>query len=290
MPRTQPTTRLWEHKDRCLPDTRVELRKQIMEWSREPYSPLIFWLNGMAGTGKSTIARSIAEELENTGQLAASFFFSRGGGNLSHAGEFVTTIAIQLAKRSKVLRNYICEAVQSDRDVASQALRIQWEQLIISPLSKLNAKPPQPPFVLVIDALDECDGDDDIKLLLRLFAETKSIRIFTTSRPETPIRLGFRDMEGIFHRDLALHEVSRDIVDLDIAVFFKVRFREIIKNSESLTTDWPGEGEISTLVQKACGLFIYAATVCRFINTQLDLWPPQGLLEVFLPPNEPKPT
>ncbi|KAF3277773.1 hypothetical protein TWF970_005026 [Orbilia oligospora] len=275
-------SRLWEHSDRCLPDTRVELRNQILEWSEEPSSPPIFWLNGMAGTGKSTVARTIAEEFENKGQLAASFFFSRSGGNLSHAGEFVTTIAVQLANRSKPLKNYICEAVEADRSIASQTLRTQWKQLVLLPVSKLNQSTPRP-FLFVVDALDECDGDDDITLLLQLFTGMEGVRVFITSRPETPIRLGFRNMKEFFHRDLALHDISRTIVYQDISKFFRVRFGKIIKNSELLPLDWPGEDKIATLVRNAGGLFIYAATICRFIGTQLNQWPPQGLLEVFLP-------
>ncbi|KAK6495981.1 hypothetical protein TWF481_003026 [Arthrobotrys musiformis] len=283
-------SRLWEHTDRCLPDTRIDLLKDITAWSQEPSGQIIFWLNGMAGTGKSTIARTVANELAVKGQLAASFFFSRGGGNLSHAEMFVTTIAMQLANRLKPLKHHICRAIQDDRKIASQALRAQWDQLVLSPLSNFNAHSPQP-FVLIIDALDECEGDNDIRLLLQLFAETASIkgiqiRVFITSRPETPIWLGFRAMAGIIHFDLALHEVSRAIVDHDISVFFKTHFKEIRDISESVPTDWPGNEIIDILVRKAGGLFIYAATVCRFIKTQSDQWLPQRLLETFLPQNE----
>ncbi|KAF3309169.1 hypothetical protein TWF173_011399 [Orbilia oligospora] len=236
----------------------------------------------MAGTGKSTIARTIAEEFENKGQLVASFFFSRSSRNLSHAGEFVTTIAVQLANRSKLLKNYICEAVEAGRSIASQNLRTQWKQLVLLPVSKLNQNTSRP-FLFVVDALDECNGDDDIALLLHLLTGMEGIRVFITSRPETPIRLGFRNMKEIYHRDLALHEISRSIVDQDISTFFRVRFGKIIENSELLPLDWPGEDKITTLVRNAGGLFIYAATICRFIGTQSNQWPPQGLLEVFLP-------
>jgi len=34
-----------------------------MDWCDDPDSKCIFWLNGMAGTGKSTISRTIAREL-----------------------------------------------------------------------------------------------------------------------------------------------------------------------------------------------------------------------------------
>jgi hypothetical protein len=60
----------------------------------------IFWLSGWAGTGKSTIAWTVAHEYHNRGCLEARFFFSRGKEDVSHAGEFFTSIATQLAQNS----------------------------------------------------------------------------------------------------------------------------------------------------------------------------------------------
>jgi len=96
-------------------------------------------------------------------------------------------------------------------------------------------------------------------------------------------------MPGILHHDLVLDDVSREIVDHDIEIFLSARFGEIRENSEYLPPDWPGDKAIDTLVRKAGGLFIYAATVCRFIKIN-DKWSPQQLLEVFLPPEDPKPS
>src|SRR5437764_2131543 len=45
------------HEPICLPNTRVELLNQIKNWNDDPNGECIFWLNGMAGIGKSTIAR-----------------------------------------------------------------------------------------------------------------------------------------------------------------------------------------------------------------------------------------
>lgn len=44
-----------QHEDECLPGTRTELLCQIAEWATSSRSKPIYWLNGMAGTGKSTI-------------------------------------------------------------------------------------------------------------------------------------------------------------------------------------------------------------------------------------------
>ncbi|KAF7506684.1 hypothetical protein GJ744_011513 [Endocarpon pusillum] len=82
-----------EHNARCYQGTRVELLRQIDIWASDRGSECIFWLNGMAGTGKSTISRTVAQNLADVGDLGASFFFKRGEGDRGHAGLFISTIA-----------------------------------------------------------------------------------------------------------------------------------------------------------------------------------------------------
>src|SRR5437667_4485535 len=65
-------SRIWEHEPQCLPETRVDLLEQIMMWNTNPNSACIFWLNGMVGTGKSTIARTVARKLNEEECLGAS--------------------------------------------------------------------------------------------------------------------------------------------------------------------------------------------------------------------------
>jgi hypothetical protein len=71
-----------QHEPMCLHNTRVELLGQIFDWSDgQDERCFMFWLNGLAGTGKSTIARTVAREYFEQGRLGASFFFSRSGGD-----------------------------------------------------------------------------------------------------------------------------------------------------------------------------------------------------------------
>jgi hypothetical protein len=83
--------------------------------------------------------------------------------------------AIQLANSVPTLRRYICEAVTERSDITNQSLRDQWHQLILRPLSKLddNGNGCYSSYVLIIDALDECDDDNNVRII--------------TSRPKIPI-------------------------------------------------------------------------------------------------------
>lgn len=85
-----------QHEDECLPGTRTELRRQIDEWAASPQGKCIFWLNGMAGTGKSTISRTVAKSFKQAKLLGASFFFKRGEGDRGNATKLFPTIARQL--------------------------------------------------------------------------------------------------------------------------------------------------------------------------------------------------
>jgi hypothetical protein len=221
----------------------------------------------MAGTGKSTTARTVARKLNEKGCLGASFFFSRGRGDLGHAGMFFTTLAAQLANTLPTLRPHICRALVEKFNISQQGLAEQWKYLIFQPLSTLTKVLRQSQtFGLVIDALDECEGQEDIRLILRLLAQAKTLesvqlRVFVTSRPETPIRLGFYNIPEGAHQDYILHNISPSIIDRDISAFYRHELQTALEKG-----DLPEQQTIELLVKKAGGLFIWAATACRFIN------------------------
>lgn len=274
-----------QHEPRCVQNTRVDLMHQVQTWNSGD-EECIFWLTGMAGTGKSTIARSIACAFADQKGLGASFFFSRGVGDLGRADRFVSTLAHQIAIRFPLLKQRISQAIADNNNITRQGLHDQWKELILKPLSTLNR--PNSTLTLVIDALDECEREEDIKLILQLFVEVKDLvavklKIFLTSRPEKPIRLGFRDMPEILHQDLILHGIPPLIVEHDISVFLRHELKKI-KKDHGLVNGWPGDTDINSLVKRSGCLFIYIATACRFIGDQS--WQPQERLSLILESND----
>jgi Mrp family chromosome partitioning ATPase len=262
-----------EHNARCLPDTRTELLDEITTWANSKDSKSIFWLSGMAGTGKSTIARTVAQSFASRGQLGASFFFKKGEGERGNASRFFTTIATDLVACEPDMLRGIRKTLDEDLAISQRALKDQFEKLILQPLLEVKqARTRALARVIVIDALDECEREADIRAILQLLARTKDLRpvplrIMVTSRPELHIRLGFREMPNGTYQDLVLHEVQRSTIKHDIRLFLEHNLRAIQKD-RALSSDWPATQQILTLVELAVPLFIYAATVCRYVNTK----------------------
>lgn len=259
-----------QHDPICLPGTRVDVLNEITAWANSDDQRCVFWLNGMAGSGKSTIARTIARQYYEQDHLGASFFFSKGGGDVSDAGKFFTSIAAQLADTSDAIKSCICEAIRKRRDIANKGLYDQWHQLILQPLSKLDSNFPHSSLILVVDALDECDDENNIRAIVQLLAEARSLRnvrlrVFITSRPEISIRHEFHHIPEIQHYDFVLHNISRSIIDRDISIFLEHNFKNF-RQGRPLAPSWPGKQAIVHLVCKSGGLFIWAATAYRFIS------------------------
>jgi hypothetical protein len=152
-------------------------------------------------------------------------------------------------------------------------VQTQYEKLIVQPLASV-ANDAQP-IVLVLDALDECENDDEVRRLIHLLSQTNrsglNLKAFVTSRPELPIRLGFRAIQGQY-TGLILHQLPKGIVEHDIAAYLTSELAMIRDVHNSLTSEanrlppsWPGQENMRTLVNMAVPLFIFAATVCRFI-------------------------
>jgi hypothetical protein len=277
-------------EDFCLLDTRTELQSRVSGWADSTAGQCIFWLKGMAGTGKSTIARTVARSFEKKGQLGATFFFKRGEADRFGTGEakpnynakhFISTITSQLAARHQQLVPDILNAIENDPNISFKSLSEQFEKLLFQPLLKLHLNQPTT-TVIVIDALDECDREDDIEVILQLLprlqnSQSVRLRIFLTSRPELPVRLGFGQDNN--HQEVALHGLPNPVIEHDIRLFLEYKFSAIQKK-RSLPLHWPGNENLERLVKMAVPSFIFAATICRFVGDRR--WRPEKRLEAIL--------
>jgi AAA ATPase domain len=249
----------------CFPNTRVDIIEQITKWAGQSDTATIFWLSGTRGVGKTTIARTIAQDFYNKERLGASFFF-RANGDVNNASKFFTTIAVQLAEKQTTLKRYIRDAVEEYSDIANRGLREQWNQLIYRPLSKLFG-PPQQPLVLVIDALDMCSGDADVKLIISLMSEAQGLKtiplkFFITCRPEVLKRYNISASDTQHSKYVC--ELGTCAPDNDISKFVEADLKRLL-GTHAFSTYWPGEANIASLVRNSGGSFLWAATACRFI-------------------------
>ncbi|KAL4906329.1 hypothetical protein BDW74DRAFT_177343 [Aspergillus multicolor] len=177
-----------QDKARCLEGTQTKTLTQVQEWSEEPGKP-VFWLQGMAGTGKSTISRTFAAALQDrkrlvsgtplpdSMRLGASFFFDKTKAEGNNANGLFTTIVRSIASVVPSLHDYLCAALESNENIQNQSLENQWKKLILEPLRQLQYDlPSELTLVVIIDALDECEPQSDCKKLLSLLCGIKGLQ------------------------------------------------------------------------------------------------------------------
>jgi hypothetical protein len=189
---------------------------------------------------------------------------------VSHASKFFTSIAVQLARNIPRIQGFISDAIIEQKDIANETLSDQWHQLVLRPLSRLESGSSPSLYVLVVDALDECDSEGDIRIILQLLTKARTLktvrlRVFLTSRPEIPLRHGFSQIPDTELQDFVLHNISPSIINHDISIFLQYNLN-LIAGERSLGTGWPGKQIVERLVDNASGLFIWAATASRFIR------------------------
>ena len=241
-----------------------------MGWAKDPQEKRVFWLNGLAGTGKSTIAQTFSEMAAQDGTLGASFFCSRDYLNRKELKNIFPTLSYQLARRYTSFRSQIVEIVKKDPSVARNSIVSQLRELIINPLSSTKIS-----CVIVIDALDECIDDQPASAILsvlgRYAKELSSVKLFITGRPEPRIRTGFRlpllePLTQIF----LLHGVELTSINEDIRLYLQDKLNAIAKRRSGLDlpNPWPCDEDLKTLTEKSSGLFIFASTLARFIESE----------------------
>jgi len=241
-----------------------------MSWAKSTQDQPVFWLNGLAGTGKSTIAQTFSEMANDDDMLGASFFCSRDYLERKVLKNIFPTLGYQLACRYPRFRDHLLKAIKRDPSVAHNSLISQLRHLLVDPLSSTGIS-----CVIVIDALDECVDDQPasaiISVLGRLVSKLPLVKFFITGRPEPRIRSGFRlPLLEPFTQIFLLHEVDPTSVEGDIRLYLTERLTAIAKRRSGLDLPqvWPSDEEITVLVRKSSGLFIFASTVARFIESE----------------------
>ena len=269
-----------QHSDRqsCLTGTREAILDKIESWTKDFDGSPVFWLNGLAGTGKSTIAQSTAEHLFADGQLGASFFCSRDFKDRSDLRFIFPTLSFQLAYKYPNFRSVLIPLLQSDPDIEYEPLHSQMERLIVDPLKRTQIS-----TVIIIDALDECIDDEPQSAILsvmgRLVEQIPKVKFFITGRPEPRIQSGFRlKLLRPLTKIFVLHTVEHSVVNADIRRFFKTRLSELAQQHQ--LTGWPSDDHVDLLCERAAGLFVYAVATVKFLGHKVC--PPKQQLNVII--------
>jgi len=260
----------YQHGDRqgCLTGTRENVLNKIECWTEDFDKSPVFWLNGLAGTGKSTIAQTIAERAFANGCLGASFFCSRGFEDRSNLKSVFPTLAFQLAQRYSSFRSSLIPLLQSNPDIIYESLQDQMNKLLVEPLQSACLS-----TVIVIDALDECNDEDPESAILLVLGQSISeiprVKFFVTSRPETHIMTGFRGpllagLTDVF----TLHDIGPSTVNNDIHYFFKHGLSKLAQQRGGVE-GWPTSKQLDDLCKRAAGFFVYAVATLNFLKHKI---------------------
>jgi len=246
--------------------TRVKVLEELDTWASNANSSKVYWMVGMAGIGKSTIAHTFCENLEAKNILGGSFFASRASEKTRNARLIIPVIAHALARASPPIKVEVVKAIEDDPTLAEPTyinINEQFKQLVYNPLRTTAGVGDKRYKVVVIDAVDECANLEVVAAFIKLVLEWASkipLKIFLASRDEYRIRNAFGSTDSI---RFYLHEIEKDVVENDIRKYLETSFARI-KDDDS--EEWPSSSELSSLVARSGTLFIYAATAVRYIT------------------------
>jgi len=247
--------------------TRVSVLTKFIDWvNSDPIR--IFWLAGMAGTGKTSIAVTLCRMLHDDPGiiLGGTFFCSLSAGSV-HRTEvrcILPTLATSLASLSPEFATALAANLKADPRIAHKPVSLQVDPLLVKPLVELASS--ARPIVFVIDALDECSNDGELAELLAAIADFETdakVKFILTSRPEMHIR-GTSISDPNHNTILQLHTISEKEVTADIRRYITGTLLTTVTSD----TTWFTDGDIDVLVKLSHGLFIFASTALLYVRAR----------------------
>jgi len=244
--------------------TRKVLLKEITDWaaSTSGHGGVLhgntYWIYGLPGIGKTSLAHSICASLDDRDQLAGVFFCRRDDPELSEPMNILPTLIHKLAIILPPFRSIVAERLRQNPNVTPGSMK---PTLFVDFVRKLPGVPKKP-LVLVIDALDECGSPqsrpDILKALTDAAAHAPWLKIIITSRPEVDIQHFFNGPTHLSHFQYDLTADKETTSDLRI--FAKERFRRVAL-MWFLQSPWPEQSLLEGVISRAAGLFIFIETL-----------------------------
>lgn len=267
------------HREECQEGTRSDIMTVVKEWAADTESlATIFWLHGLAGSGKSTLATTLANHFRELGRLGAFLFFSRD--EQSEPATVLETIAYLIGTTYPKAGVEISSALRNWANFRSSPLRVQFQKLLVEPLSSDGVFDNTQRPIVVLDALDECGSATQRKRLLEIFVQYAAdlpFRIVITSRSGHDILAAFGRCDHIHTLELS---VTSEANTHDIEAYLRRRLARIRDNAPHLGLEggWPNGDDVRKLVKRAAGLFVWASTALEFIEE----YDPQESMEMLL--------
>ncbi|EPT00541.1 hypothetical protein FOMPIDRAFT_1016395 [Fomitopsis schrenkii] len=253
----------------CIEGTRMSVLDSIRSWfcgapppqdteslATRSMSSRLFWLHGVAGCGKSTIAASVCHML--AGQLAGSFFCKRDQDSRRNGVRLFWAIAFYLARVNVTFREQLLKQLREVDTLIDVDLDTQVNRLLIQPLKGVVHNETSDSALVVIDALDECSNSENVaRTLARIVESTPWVRFVVTSRDLPEIRVALTPLGELKERhDLFLYDARNDIHS-----YLRSQFDGPLAELHPYLDD----GDVASLVDRSQGLFIWAHTVIQVL-------------------------
>ncbi|KAF9235571.1 WD40-repeat-containing domain protein, partial [Melanogaster broomeanus] len=271
----------------CLSGTRQQIIEEICDWVNMDGDERVYVLTGVAGSGKSAIAHTIAQRYDKLKRLGSSFCFDRSLQCTRHSGTLLSTIARDLADHDTGFKQSLGKVVKDKRALrTTSAPSEQFEEFILAASRDITSIGP---IVVVIDAFDECGDEASRSPLLSILSERSSelpsnFRIIVTARHEQDIVDRFSGLPHVHSR--TMDSLNMEITRRDISLYIENQLSYV----PGLARRWPQMECCSLLVTKSEGLFQWAFTACQYIKGNgKHGGDPSERMETVLSPGPPAP-
>ncbi|PPR07499.1 hypothetical protein CVT26_013468, partial [Gymnopilus dilepis] len=247
----------------CTHETREQILADLMAWATDDTKTPVYWLSGMAGTGKTTIAYSFCELLRKVGLLETSYFCSRSVAATMDPRAFLPTVSYHLASFYPSFSQSLLRALQhSDNvNIRDKIVQEQFHTLILTPMDSISSSSIRKRRVLVFDGADEASNMDEIADLISLLVKHAAqlpFKVFISSRRDEAIKLEFSRKDLASQpTTLILHDIEQSLVEADIRHYIKERLQQI--------SDILSDSAVETLLERSGALFVYASVLCSYL-------------------------